>query len=729
MGQSAAGTASAINLPSGIDASSVESKLFQSSCFVNGRVVAVPSYAEKILVVDPTSHEAFAIDLPSGISASKLDKSDKYRASCVVNGQVVALPFDAGKILVVDPTSCKSSAIDLPSSIDARGGSKFQSSCVVNGRVVAVPSYAEKILVVDPTSHEAFAIDLPSGISASTRDKYRASCVVNGQVVAVPFAAEKILVVDPMSREAFAIDLPSSIYVMGGSKFQSSCVVNGRVVAVPSYAEKILVVDPKSPEAFEIDLPCGISASTLDKYRASCVVVNGQVVAVPCFAEKVLVVDPMSREAFAIDLPSGIDANGKWKFQSSCVVNGQVVAVPCHAGRILVVDPTSHEAFAIDLPSGVSASTFDKYRASCVVNGQVVAVPFAAEKILVVDVTASSLPVSFDLNTSEVHNDPQFVELVAAMLSFWVYSEDPQPPEMANVTCEVHAVMQPGDLGRSLKIASVTAHLPLGKVFFIVFKGTSYMLDFLNWNLQHDHDITGETDFFVHSGAASNVRNARFLKSKVLEGCLIAAHQQGVKEVVFTGHSLGGMYAQTSLFLAWEEMRRAGDLSKILSSFDLKSFTFGAPMVFGGSTQKAREFKEFARVHAVNYIHAHDPCPRAWGALNLRSFIEQAAVAAKKGFQDSQGSLMGRVAGSVVEGMAAQFLQMPDFNLIEDLARKYEHFVPLKVLSTERQYFRWREFQLTPECLQDHSVAAYANKLFDAFDSSRPECHVSDQDS
>ena len=150
-------------------------------------------------------------------------------------------------------------------------------------------------------------------------------------------------------------------------------------------------------------------------------------------------------------------------------------------------------------------------------------------------------------------------------------------------------------------------------------------------------------------------------------------------------------------------------------------------MVFGGNSQKAREFKEFARTRAVNYIHANDPCPRAWGALNLRSFIKQATIAVKKGLQDSHGSIMGTVAAKVVEGMANLLLERPDFNLIEDLARKYDHVVPLKVLSKERQHFRWREFQLTPECLEDHSVVAYVNRLFDAFDSSRPECYVHHQ--
>ena len=61
---------------------------------------------------------------------------------------------------------------------------------------------------------------------------------------------------------------------------------------------------------------------------------------------------------------------------------------------------------------------------------------------------------------------------------------------------------------------------------------------------------------------------------------------------------------------------------------------------------------------------------------------------------------------------------------MEEAAKKYEHFVPLRVLSTQKQYVSWKDFQLTPECFEEHSVVAYVNKLFDAFDPSRPECHV-----
>ena len=74
-------------------------------------------------------------------------------------GKAVAAPWNAEKILVVDPSTSTASAIDLPPGIDA-------------GRYLAAPRDAEKILVVDPSTSTASAIDLPPGIDAGKAYKF-----------------------------------------------------------------------------------------------------------------------------------------------------------------------------------------------------------------------------------------------------------------------------------------------------------------------------------------------------------------------------------------------------------------------------------------------------------------------------------------------------------------------------------------------------------------------------
>ncbi|CAE7463873.1 unnamed protein product [Symbiodinium sp. CCMP2592] len=676
-----AGKALAIDLPTGIDAS--KGWKYDSVCNVNGKAVAVPCYAEKILVVDPATGRASAIDLPAGIDASW---GGKYDSVCNVNGKAVAVPCYAEKILVVDPATGQASAIDLPAGIDASKDWKYRSVCNVNGKAVAVPAHAEKILVVDPATGQASAIDLPAGIDASKDWKYRSVCNVNGKAVAVPAHAEKILVVDPATGQASAIDLPAGIDASKDWKYRSVCNVNGKAVAVPAHAEKILVVDPATGQASAIDLPAGIDASKDWKYRSVCNV-NGKAVAVPAHAEKILVVDPATGQASAIDLPAGIDASKDWKYRSVCNVNGKAVAVPAHAEKILVVDPATGQASAIDLPAGIDASKDWKYFSVCNVNGKAVAVPCNSGKILIVELSQPTV-FSLRLHHSTVQNTPVFAELVAALLSYWMYTDEPEPPHLEHASMQVHRVVQPGEFGSAVKIASVTADLLSGKVLYLVFKGTSYILDFLSWNLELNHAMTQDPDFFVHGGAAGTLHAASFWLEDGLFQRLKEARENGVRRVVFTGHSLGGMYAALTFYMLWK---------------------------------KLDGFMDFAAERAVNYINENDPCPRAWGAINLRQFVEVATKSVQKGLVDELGSVKGFVASQVVAAAAQQVLNRSDFYLLEDFAKRYQHFAELKVLSSQRQVTRWKEFRLTPDCLKDHSVMAYVTRLFDAYDDSRPE--------
>ncbi|CAE7604122.1 unnamed protein product [Symbiodinium natans] len=511
------------------------------------------------------------------------------------------------------------------------------------------------------------------------------------------------------------------------------CDVNGKAVAVPCNAEKILVVDPSKGEASAIDIPTGIDARRDSKFCCACFV-NGKAVAVPFNAEKILVVDPAAGQASTIDLPKILDTQTSAKFCSVCKVNGKATAVPQDSTRILVVDPSTGEASAIDLPAGIDSRKVSKFGSVCNVNGKAVAVPQEAEKILLVDVAGSgerTRSLDLTLHNTEVPWKAEFAEMVAAVLSYWIYTDDPKPPHLQHAAMTVHRVTQPGEFGSAVKIATVTAELPSEKVLYVVFKGTSYILDFLNWNLELDHATTEDTDFFIHGGAAGTLRGAQFWKERDFLERLASAKAQGVQKIVFTGHSLGGMYAAALLYVAWKKITGGpSDGQQLLKSFDVRCVTFGSPMVFGGGSQgskQAKSFQEFAQERAANYIHANDPCPRAWGALDLRQFVEAAARNVQNGLVDELGCIKGQVVSKVVEEAARQVLQRPDFNLLEDFGRKYQHFIPLKVLTGTKQFVNWKEFQLTPDCLKDHSVQSYVNRLFDAFDDCRPDCHVHSQ--
>eukprot|EP00439_Symbiodinium_sp_Y106_P074268 s634_g14.t1 len=574
------------------------------------------------------------------------------------------------------------------------------------------PCNAEKILVVDPEASQAWAIDLPSGVDARTEWRYFSVCSLMERAVAVPLDTEKILVVDPATCQAQAIDLPAGIDASRCDKYCSVSVVNGRAVAVPWNAKKILVVDPATAQASAIDLPTGIDASRGRKFLCACAV-NDKAVAVPSGAEKVLVVDPAIGQAFVLDLPAGIDASRPRKYESVCSVNGRAVAGPVDADRVLLVDLATGKASAIDLPANMSSIGSMKGR-------------FTVEETLGMCLPASTDCLNLTLPHSTVHCLPIYAELVAALLSYWVHTDEQEPPQIEHAALHAHRLIQPAGYGSTVNFATVTAELPTGNVLYVVLKSNSYILDFHSWSLELDHTMTQDPDFFIHAGAARAVQDALFwLEHNLLER-LKEAKKNRTWRIVFTGHSSGGMYAAVLLFLFWKKMGST-DVGCLLCNFDVQCVTFGSPMVFGGGSQQAQGFKAFAQKRAVNYINENDPWPRAWGAINLRRFVEVAAQSAENGLVDGLRSIDGLVASHSVAAAARQLLSRPDFHFSEDFAKRYQHFAELRVLSPQSQFSHWRVFRHTPDSLRDHSMHAYLCRLFRACGAGSPECYVHSQ--
>ena len=174
--------------------------------------------------------------------------SPRFGSVCDVNGLAVAAPCDAEKILVVDPATSQASAIELPEGIDAKKDYKFVSVCAVNGKAVAVQYNAEKSLVVDPATGSASAIDHPADIDATRTFKFLYPPLGNYLYFCLYKTEEDI-------KHTVFIKVLTGEY-----RFGSVCDVNGKAVAVPWNAEKVLVIDPAGGQASTIDLPAGIDA-------------------------------------------------------------------------------------------------------------------------------------------------------------------------------------------------------------------------------------------------------------------------------------------------------------------------------------------------------------------------------------------------------------------------------------------------------------------------------------
>ena len=99
----------------------------------------------------------------------------------------------------------------------------------------------------------------------------------------------------------------------------------------------------------------------------------------------------------------------------------------------------------------------------------------------------------------------------------------------------------------------------------------------------------------------------------------------GVRGKLPASQGLSGLLCQNTLLFGVESLDfrvHIGLFSRLCRAYRAcRGFWGGFGGVLGGVLPEA-----FARVHAVNYIHANDPCPRAWGALDLRRFVEVAAA-------------------------------------------------------------------------------------------------------
>lgn len=322
----------------------------------------------------------------------------------------------------------------------------------------------------------------------------------------------------------------------------------------------------------------------------------------------------------------------------------------------------------------------------------------------------------FDLALCACPQEHQ-VHVMAAILSKWVYDPEEAVPLTKFAQVQVNGV-EHHENDASVTVATACATFGQDKVLYVVFRGTSCLPDVLDWNLQHDYDRAQDPDkeLFIHKGGAGTVWNLNYLSQEKFKQRLSQAIDIGVQRVVFVGHSLGGLYAMVcmyKIFMQWypEELdscsRRLLDTSTCV--------TFGAPMPFGCSgsgSQRVSSFKAFMYERAVNFIHANDPCPRAWSKVDMKMLVEIFAEREKAGL-----SLPGRLcAGPVIDHVVRREVK-PRLGELEQMGADYQHWC--KILHIDNgmvaEHDGWRQFDLSTHSLEDHDIIKYGMRLVEAY--------------
>lgn len=361
-------------------------------------------------------------------------------------------------------------------------------------------------------------------------------------------------------------------------------------------------------------------------------------------------------------------------------------------------------------------------------------------------------------------------DYAAALLSEWIYnaaeSQDGDifrlpSDEQPDVTVHLEKVVR-NDGRFQATFASASVLIDDVKHLYLIFKGTSELLEIATWNFSApDWQAYGEEGLFAHPGAATFVNQFLYLKELTK---LLQQQRWGMADrLILCGHSLGGMYA-TLLMRKIYKMLQTDQPDCGLDSPQLwallqgaRCATFGAPMVFGreeGAEFEA-EFVEWMLARYRNYAYKNDLAPRAW-SLDLDKFFDMSTAQARAELQgqvptlsDSAAALIGEhpvklglgalamalvslpavmaVAGYEVGARSVQKLgasQVPDLKEwfhskpeSESYARtasRYRHIgtvVVIRERESPAPHGDFLSFNLTGESVNDHQIGNYISAL------------------
>ncbi|CAK0893882.1 unnamed protein product, partial [Prorocentrum cordatum] len=265
------------------------------------------------------------------------------------------------------------------------------------------------------------------------------------------------------------------------------------------------------------------------------------------------------------------------------------------------------------------------------------------------------------------------------------------------------------------------------KVLYLVFKGTSFVADFVaNASLSPDYApfarLFGDRNTFVHHGAYHAITQLRVHEWTNLLEQVRQSTAEGAQALVVTGHSLGGQYAlafMLQIFLDRRERLRQPDLpaeEPLVAC--CRSVSFGSPMALGAAqgSDVREDLAAFMRSRSVLYIHGGDPAPRLWSELDLQDFMGY--------FTGWMGGQMSSVARTIVDYAAGpgglvtkieEMLESPHIaaHLLRPAAC-YVHLSRIFLLSDE--FKPWRP--LTRDCirLEDHHMVEYLEAMASAMD-------------
>lgn len=707
-----------------------------SGAALHGKAVFPPMNADALLLYEPHENQLVGLDVKHLCVGD-----EKWSGGVAAGGKAIFAPQSATSFLVYDEVAHCATLLDVAEFRDSLGCG-WNTGVAVGSKAVFAPLGARHVLVYDVDAEELSSHDVSRLPRAGETWQWQGGVALGSKAIFAPSHASSagILLYD---AEEDDISLMSIVACGFFGTWTEGFAMGTQAVFAPADAGEILIYDAEERSIEGVEVTA--HTNCFGKFRGG-VGLCGRAVFAPWNGENLLVLEVASGQLWAHSTRQYGAGTEQWCGGVS--VGSTAVFAPWNAHHFLVYDAEKDMVLGVDVQERCQKPR--KWSRGLALGSCLVFAPYDAKHVVTFGRgnaetrDAGHATAQCPLVLSQAPHPDRLVELAAAVLSNWVYDaepkyteDDPVTPPIPSMTVSgaafqysVHRVWGNEALKNQGVLSTVTVAIPaVGKVLFVVFKGTSYLLDLIKWDVGRSYEATGTKDTFVHMGAASLIRELAFLKSDDFLARMEVAADQGVLQLVFCGHSLGGIYAAAVLQRLFMERRtRVTPRVKMLLE-SMRCITFGAPMAFGrdldASPSEAFDvFSAFMRQRAVNFIHENDPCPRAWSELDIANFVRQAAAGLKDGIHESKGGLAGRMAGKAIDALVEGLIDRPDFEQLVQSVKGFRQMPRVCLLSRlNRSRWHWvQDFHLDKHSLHDHSMTEYLTALCDASDPARPCC-------
>ncbi|EGD75195.1 hypothetical protein PTSG_06848 [Salpingoeca rosetta] len=307
----------------------------------NGLIYAMPSNAESVLIIDPSTNTADSTTIPSVFLDDDTTMKTKWVGGVLAdNGLIYGIPYSALSVLIIDP---KTNTVDATTmaGLAPENDMKWSNGVLAdNGLIYSVPYSSTAVLIIDPATNTTDTSTI-AGFSIACCKWYMGVLASNGLIYAAPRNADAVLILNPATN---TFDLTRIAGLGSGSDRWYDTVLgsNGLIYGIPLRADAVLIIDPAT-NTTDVTTMAGFDPS-VSKWISGIRASNGLIYGLPVSTGAILVINTATNtmHTTTTTLPVTVDSLLPWVggvFVSN--VNGSsglVYAMPHSADSVLIID-------------------------------------------------------------------------------------------------------------------------------------------------------------------------------------------------------------------------------------------------------------------------------------------------------------------------------------------------------------------------------------------------------